>query len=75
MKVSTLLTAMALLVGAAGAPHDENLKIILDVIPKLNQSSTQVRAAEPPALHAVSREMLNSLSFSELFCGRSEAPG
>lgn len=74
MKMSTLLMAMVLLVGATGVSLNYSLNAIFDEITKLNQSSTLVRDADPPALHTVSRQTLNCLSFSGLFCGRSEAP-
>lgn len=75
MKMSTLLMAMMLLVGAASVSLNVSLNAIFDEITKLNQSSTLVRDADPPAVHAGSRQTLNCLSFSGLFCGRSDAPG
>lgn len=66
MKASALLTAVALLVGAAGAELDVNLNIVFDEIAKLNVSS-QVRAADPPAVHAVSRQPLNAVGLFQNF--------
>lgn len=63
MKVSTLLTAMALLAGAASLALNTNLNNILEVIPTPTEMSALVRAADLPAVHAVSSSTLNCLFF------------
>lgn len=55
MKMSMLLMTMVLLVGAASATHDVNLKAIFKEISNLNQTSTLVRDTHPPAVDAGSR--------------------
>lgn len=63
MKVSTLLTAMALLVGAVSFALNENLNNILEVIPTPTEMSAVVRAADLPAVHAVTSSTLSCLVF------------
>lgn len=48
MKASTLLMAAVLLVAAAAAPLN-NLNVVFDEIPKVNQTFMQVGGANPPA--------------------------
>lgn len=63
MKVSTLLMAMALLVGAVSFAANENLNDILEVIPTPTEMSAVVRAADLPAVHAVTSSTLSCLVF------------